>query len=64
MIRAALLRVGDACSRALPAEWGEAARAESREIESTVDLARWALGLVRLRLRPGLVLRRRRVRRR
>jgi hypothetical protein len=63
-MRRLLLRVGDACARALPPEWGEAARSASREIASTAALARWPLGLVRLRLRPGLVLRRRRVRRR
>jgi hypothetical protein len=62
MIRALLLRVGDACTRALPPEWGDAARAESRAIGSTANLARWTLGLVRLSLSPSTA--RRQLRRR
>jgi hypothetical protein len=60
MIRRLLLRVGDACSCALPPDWRDAARAEARTIDGTGALARWTLGLVRLRLRPGLALGRRR----
>jgi len=63
-MRGLLLRVGDACARALPPEWADAARAESREIESTADLARWTLGLARLSLAPATARGRRRRRRR
>jgi len=62
VIRALLLRVGDACSAALPPEWREAVRAEAQAIGSTRDLARWTLGLARLALRPSTA--RRRLRRR
>lgn len=59
MTRRLLLRLGDACAGALPPEWRDAARAEAREIESTRDLARWTLGLLRLRLSPRATGRRR-----
>jgi hypothetical protein len=62
-MRTLLLRVCDACAGALPAEWGEAARAEARTIGGTWALLRWTLGLVRLRLAPRGVRRQLRARR-
>jgi hypothetical protein len=63
VIRSLLLRLGDACAGSLPPEWRNAVRAEARAIESKRDLARWTLGLVRLRLGPRAAVRRRRARR-
>jgi hypothetical protein len=54
VIRRLLLGLAFRASRGLPAEWAEAARAEAEHIGSTRELARWTLGLARLRLRgPG-----------
>jgi hypothetical protein len=62
VIRALLLRAGDACTRSLPPEWRDAARAEARAIDGTGALVRWTLGYVRIA--AGLPGARRRLRRR
>jgi hypothetical protein len=63
-MRGLLLRVCEASTARLPAEWRDAARAEAAAIASTPELFRWTLGYVRLALSPSTARRRPRRRRR